>query len=90
MILSIGHRHSVPIKSIVTILAPDSAPVIKLKSCAAEEGRLINATGGRKTRSVIVLKNNDVVLCALQPETLKLRLHKLTAFKEINSLIRIR
>ncbi len=55
---------------IVGIINPSSAPIKRLKEEAREAGRLVDATQGRKTRSVLVMDSNHVILSALQPETL--------------------
>ena len=59
------------------ILKPDSSHVKKLRQEATEKGLLINATSGHKTRSVIVLTTNQVVLSSLQTTTFRLRASKL-------------
>jgi regulator of extracellular matrix RemA (YlzA/DUF370 family) len=71
----VGYENFVNGSSIVAILKPDSSPLKKLKRNAEAERMLINATSGRKARSLIVMKSNHIILSALQPETLKQRLH---------------
>ena len=73
MIIPIGHENFVESNVIVAILRPESAPARKLRHGAHESGMLINATSGRKARSIIVLKSNHIILSTLQPETLKMR-----------------
>ena len=75
--LPIGHNNYVQGKSIVSILKPDSAPMKKLRLRADEERMLVNATGGRKTRSIIVMKSNHVVLSSIQPRVLISRMEDL-------------
>jgi hypothetical protein len=55
---------------IVAIVHPTSAPIKRLKEEAREDGRLIDATQGRKTRAVLITDSNHVVLSAIQPETI--------------------
>ena len=74
----IGYENYMNSEHVVAILKPDSAPVKRIKDAASADGKLINATGGRKARSLIVMGNNHVLLSALQPETLKSRLKNLT------------
>jgi hypothetical protein len=76
--IPIGYENYVNSNYVVAILKPDSAPVKRIRDKASGDGKLINATSGRKARSLIVTENNHVVLSALQPETLKLRLKNLT------------
>jgi regulator of extracellular matrix RemA (YlzA/DUF370 family) len=75
MIISIGHGNFVKGASMVAVLRPDSSPARQLRRSAEEAGRLINATNGRKTRSIIVLQSGHIILSALQPERLKERLN---------------
>jgi regulator of extracellular matrix RemA (YlzA/DUF370 family) len=83
MIIPIGHKNYIESDSIVAILRPDSAPAKILRHSANESGKLINATSGRKARSVIVLKTNHVVLSALQPETLEKKFMKFVFNKAV-------
>ncbi len=53
----------------VAIVSPDSAPVKRLVQDARDAGRVIDATCGRRTRAVIVMDSDHVVLSPLQPET---------------------
>ena len=70
----IGYENYVNDNNIVCIVKPDSSPIIKLRRAAEAERMLINATGGRKARSLIVMATNHVVLSALQTTTLKERI----------------
>jgi regulator of extracellular matrix RemA (YlzA/DUF370 family) len=68
--LHVGFDHTVALPRVAAILAPGSSPLKRLKARAREEGRLLDATSGRRTRSIIVLDSNQVVLSAVAPETL--------------------
>lgn len=72
-LLNIGFGSCVVADRVVAILAPNSAPIRRLKEDAREERRLLDATYGRKTRAVIVMDNNHVILSAIQAETLSQR-----------------
>ena len=52
------------------IISPDSAPVKRLVQKAKESGTVIDATQGRKTKSVLVMESSQIVLSALLPETI--------------------
>ncbi len=78
MIVSIGHRNFIESDSVLEILSPDTARARHMRCWATEEGMLIDATSGRKARSVIQLKSTHVVLNALRPEALKLKFKKLS------------
>lgn len=72
-LLNIGFGGSVVADRIVAIVAPNSSPMKRLKDEAKEEKRLVDATYGRKTRSMILLDSNHLVLSAIQAETLSQR-----------------
>jgi regulator of extracellular matrix RemA (YlzA/DUF370 family) len=73
VLLNIGFGSSVIADDVIAILAPNSAPMKRLREEAKEEKRLIDATHGRKTRSIIVLKTNHIVLSATLAETISQR-----------------
>lgn len=73
MLINIGYESFINGDLIAVILNPDSAHVKKLRQDAIEKGLLINATSGHKTRSVIVLTTNQVILSSLQTTTFKAR-----------------
>lgn len=72
-LLNIGYGSSVVADEVIAILAPNSAPMRRLRDEAKEEKRLIDATHGRKTRSIIIMKNNHIVLSATQTDTIAQR-----------------
>ena len=61
---------------VLAIIGPDSAPVKRLVQNARDKNLLIDATCGRKTRAVLVLAENHILLSALQPETINSRVNK--------------
>ncbi len=72
-LLTIGFGNSVVADRIVAIVSPNSAPMKRLKDEAKEANRLVDATQGRKTRSIIVMDSNHIVLSAIQAETISQR-----------------
>ena len=58
----------------LTVVSPDSAPIKRLVQEAKERAMLIDASFGRKTRAVIVMDTDHVVLSAIAPETIARRL----------------
>lgn len=72
-LLNLGFGSTVVAERVVTILAPNSSPMKRLKDEAREERRLIDATHGRKTRAMVVTDSNHVILSAIQAETLSQR-----------------
>lgn len=73
MLLNIGFGSTVVADRVVAIVSPNSAPMKRLKDDAREEKRLIDGTHGRRTRSIIVLDSNHIVLSAIQAETISQR-----------------
>jgi len=69
-LIHIGFGNIVNTEKIIAIVSPDSAPVKRLVQSAKESGMAIDATQGRKTKSVLVMENSQVVLSALLPETI--------------------
>ncbi|MDI6785601.1 MAG: DUF370 domain-containing protein [bacterium] len=76
-LLNIGFGNVVVISKIVSITSPESAPMKRIKEQARAEGRLIDATYGRKTRAIIITDSNHVILSSVQPETMADRLQNI-------------
>lgn len=74
--VNVGHGNFIVGQRIVAILECGSSPMKRLREKAVEENRLIDATAGRKTRSLVVTDSNHIVLSALAPQTLQDRLHE--------------
>lgn len=72
-LLNIGFGSTVVADRVVAIVSPNSAPMKRLKDEAKEEKRLIDATFGRRTRSIIIMDSNHIVLSAIQSETISQR-----------------
>lgn len=72
--MHIGFDHIVPWWEVDVIMAPKGSPQKKLRQEAKAEGRLLDCTAGRPTRSMIITKTNHVVLSGVLPETLRPRL----------------
>ena len=73
-LINIGFGNMVCASRLVAIISPDSAPVKRIISDAKDSGNLIDATYGRRTRSVLITDSNHIVLSAVQPETIGNRL----------------
>ncbi len=74
LLLNIGFGNVVVAERVVAIVSPGSAPIKRLKEDAKEQGRLIDATYGRKTRAIVVTDSNHVILSAINPETAAMRM----------------
>lgn len=72
-LLNIGFGGTVVAERVVAIVSPNSAPMKRLKNEAKRDNRLVDATHGRRTRSIIVMDSNHVILSAIQAETISQR-----------------
>jgi extracellular matrix regulatory protein A len=73
-LLNIGYGNLVVASRIIAVVSPNASPVRRMRDEARERGKLVDATQGRKTRSVIVADSDHVILSAVQAETLLTRL----------------
>ena len=73
MVIGIGFGNSVRTEGIDAIVNPESAPIKRMVQEARDVNRLVDATQGRKTRSVLVMTSGTVIISALQPETIAAR-----------------
>lgn len=72
-LLNVGFGSTIVAEEVIAILAPNSAPMRRLKDDAKEEQRLIDATHGRRTRAIVITKSNHILLSSIQAETLSQR-----------------
>jgi regulator of extracellular matrix RemA (YlzA/DUF370 family) len=72
-LVNIGFGNSVVSRRVIAIISPNAAPIKRLRDEAREDKRLIDATQGRRTRSVIITDSNHVILSAIQSETISQR-----------------
>ena len=72
-LVNIGFGNMVSAGRMISIVSPESAPIKRIVQDSREKGALIDATCGRKTRTVIIMDSDHVVLSALQPETVAAR-----------------
>ena len=75
-LINIGFGNTVSADKIVAIVSPDSAPIKRMVQEAKDNGTAIDATFGRKTRAVIIMNSDHIVLSAVQPETVAGRIDK--------------
>jgi len=74
LLLNIGYGNLVAAARVVAIVSPASAPMKRLREEAASRGKLIDATQGRRTRSILVTDSDHIILSAINPETIASRL----------------
>lgn len=72
--VNIGFDNAVAKSKIVAVVSPQAAPIKRIKDQARKENKLVDATNGRRTRSVIITDSNHVVLSAIQPDTINSRI----------------
>ncbi len=75
-LISVGYGNLVVATRVVAIVAPHAAPMRRLRREAAQRGKLIDVTEGRRTRSIIITDSDHVVLSAINPETLAARVEQ--------------
>ena len=80
--INIGFGNIVSSSRLVAIVSPESAPIKRIIQDARDSGKLIDATYGRRTRAVIIMDSEHVILSAVQPETVANRLDKDTGDNE--------
>jgi len=68
-LINIGFGSMIVGERLLAVIGPDSAPVKRMIQEARDRGMLIDATYGRKTRAVLVMDTDHIVLSAIQPET---------------------
>lgn len=73
-LINIGFGNMISAGRLIAIVSPDSAPIKRMVQEARERGVLIDASFGRRTRAVLVMDNDHLVLSALQPETVANRI----------------
>lgn len=74
--INVGHGNFIVGNRIIAILECGALPMKRLREKAGEENRLVDATAGRKTRSLVITDSNHVILSALAPQTLQDRVHE--------------
>lgn len=76
--ISIGHKNYIAVNRIISVICPDSRPTKNLINGARDSGKLIDATMGKKTKSVLVTDSNHVILSANSSETIVQRVQALS------------
>lgn len=83
-LVNIGFGNMVSADRIVAITSPESAPIKRIVQDAKENGSLIDATHGRKTKAVIITDSDHIILTYLQSESLANRISEDLDFEEGN------
>lgn len=73
-LINIGFGNMVSVSRLIAVISPESAPIKRMIQDARDRGFLIDATYGRRTRAVLIMDSDHILLSALQPETVAGRL----------------
>ena len=76
-LINVGFGNTVMASRIIAVVNTGSSPSRKLKELAKDAERLVDVTEGRRTRSLLVMDSNHVVLSSVQPDTISQRLASL-------------
>jgi regulator of extracellular matrix RemA (YlzA/DUF370 family) len=72
-LLNIGYGNLVVSSRVIAIVVPSAAPMKRLRDEAAKRGKLVDSTQGRRTRSIIIMDDDHIILSAINPETIASR-----------------
>lgn len=72
--INIGFGNIVSSSRVIAIVSPDAAPIKRIVQESKDKGTAIDATCGRKTRAVLIMDSGNIILSAIQPETIASRL----------------
>lgn len=84
-LINIGFGNIVVAERIVGIISPESAPVKRLLQ-NTKDNEVIDATYGRKTRSILIMDSGHLIMAAVQPETIAARLDKDDSPEEVKEI----
>ena len=76
MLVNIGFENAVAAERVVAVVSADPMPMRRLREAALRARKLVDATNGRRTRTIIITDSDHVILSSLQPETLTQRMHE--------------
>ncbi len=82
-LVNVGYGNMASVSRLIAIVSPDAAPVRRLVQDARDDGRVIDATCGHKTRAVLVMDSDHVVLSPLLPETVAARIDERKGEEEL-------
>lgn len=83
-LINIGFGNMISADRLIAVVAPDSAPIKRIIQEARDRNMVIDATYGRRTRSVIIMDSDHVVLSAVLPETISGRAGNHESENEVN------
>ena len=83
-LVNVGYGNMVSIQRVIAVVSPDAAPIRRLIQDARDDGHVIDATCGHRTRAVLVTDSQHVILSPLQPETVSARMEERKPLTEEN------
>jgi len=72
-LLNIGYGNLVMASRVIAIVVPSAAPMKRLRDEAGKRGKLVDSTQGRRTRSILIMDDDHIILSAINPETIAAR-----------------
>ena len=82
-LINIGFGNMVSAGRLIAIVSPESAPIKRIIQDAKERGTLIDATYGRRTRAVLIMDSDHIILSAIQTETVANRMVEVSEDEEV-------
>lgn len=76
--INIGFGNYISTAHLIAVVSPESAPIKRLIQEAREKGRLVDATCGRRTRAVLIMGSDQIILSSVQTDTLASRINTLS------------
>ena len=73
-LINIGYGNMISLQRLIAVVSPESAPIKRMVAEARERSMLIDATFGRKTKTVLIMDSDHVVLSGIPMEKLAPRL----------------
>ena len=86
-LLNVGFGNTVLVDRVIAVINTGSSPARKLKEIAKKSGKLIDVTEGRRTRSIIIMDSDHVVLSSVQTETIGQRMLALQTNQPLQELV---
>ncbi len=85
-LLNVGFGNTVMVDRVVAVINTGSAPARKIREIAKKSSKLIDVTEGRRTRSMLIMDSNHVVLSSVQPDTIGQRLQAMRLSSQMEEL----
>lgn len=87
LLLNVGFGNTVIASRVVAVVNTGSSPARKLKELAKQNGKLVDVTEGRRTRSIIIMDSDHIILSSVQTETIGQRIMALQTNQPMTELV---